>query len=147
MPKTSRAGSGCNDCSCKPSTQDILAPTLSHAQPAAGKRGFLQDLLAAAMAAVALPVTAAAPSTTGFQPPRRPGEAGKRYGMLVDLRRCIGCQACTVSCSMENLPPLGQFRTTVLQYEVQHAGNEDLPPAMQPACCRPAWKAAWAAPA
>ena len=31
---------------------------------------------------------------------------------------------------MENLPPLGQFRTTVLQYEVQHAGNEDLPPAM-----------------
>ncbi|MCO5338215.1 sulfate reduction electron transfer complex DsrMKJOP subunit DsrO [Delftia tsuruhatensis] len=130
MPKTSRAGSGCNDCSCKPSPQDILAPTLSHAQPAAGKRGFLQDLLAAAMAAVALPVAAAAPGTTGFQPPRRPGEAGKRYGMLVDLRRCIGCQACTVSCSMENLPPLGQFRTTVLQYEVQHAGNEDLPPAM-----------------
>lgn len=130
MPKTSRAGSGCNDCSCKPSTQDIPAPTLSHAQPAAGKRGFLQDLLAAAMAAVALPVAAAAPGTPGFQPPRRPGEASRRYGMLVDLRRCIGCQACTVSCSMENLPPLGQFRTTVLQYEVQHAGNEDLPPAM-----------------
>lgn len=130
MPKTSRAGSGCNDCSCQPSSQDIPAPTLSHAQPVAGKRGFLQDLLAAAMAAVALPVAAAAPGTPGFQPPRRPGEAGRRYGMLVDLRRCIGCQACTVSCSMENLPPLGQFRTTVLQYEVQHAGNEDLPPAM-----------------
>lgn len=130
MPKTSRAGSGCNDCSCKPSSQDIPARTAAHAQPAAGKRGFLQDLLAAAMAAVALPVAAAAPGTPGFQPPRRPGEAGRRYGMLVDLRRCIGCQACTVSCSMENLPPLGQFRTTVLQYEVQHAGNEDLPPAM-----------------
>ena len=52
------------------------------------------------------------------QPPRRPGMAGKRYGMLVDMRKCIGCQSCTVSCSLENQPPVGQFRTTVLQYEV-----------------------------
>ena len=49
--------------------------------------------------------------------PRRPGMAGKRYGMLVDMRKCIGCQSCTVSCSLENQPPVG-FRTTVLQYEV-----------------------------
>ena len=60
MPKTSRAGSGCNDCSCKPSSQDIPAPTLSHAQPAAGKRGFLQDLLAAAMAERVKPLAIAA---------------------------------------------------------------------------------------
>ena len=38
--------------------------------------------------------------------------------MLVDMRKCIGCQSCTVSCSLENQPPVGQFRTTVLQYEV-----------------------------
>ena len=49
--------------------------------------------------------------------------AGKRYGMLVDMRKCIGCQSCTVSCSLENQPPVGQFRTTVLQYEVARPGR------------------------
>ncbi len=92
------------------------------------KRGVLRALLGlvgAAAAAAASPAGAA----IGSQPPRRPGAEGKRYGMLVDIRRCIGCQACTVSCSMENLPPLGQFRTTVLQYEVASA-TPGAPPAM-----------------
>src|SRR5690625_6538733 len=48
--------------------------------------------------------------------------------MVIDLRKCIGCQACTVSCSVENLPPIGQFRTTVLQYEVEN--YDDGQPAM-----------------
>jgi tetrathionate reductase subunit B len=37
----------------------------------------------------------------------------KHWGMLVDLRRCIGCQACTVSCKAENDVPLGVFRRRV----------------------------------
>ena len=35
------------------------------------------------------------------------------WGMLVDLRRCIGCQACTVACKAENGVPLGVFRRRV----------------------------------
>ena len=35
------------------------------------------------------------------------------WGMLVDLRRCIGCQACSVSCKAENDVPLGVFRRRV----------------------------------
>ena len=97
------------------------APSIASA-PAPAKRGFLQGLIAAAMVAVAAPAAAlpglTLPGAAGFQPPRRPGQEGKRFGMLVDMRKCIGCQACTVSCSVENLPPSGQFRTTVLQYEV-----------------------------
>lgn len=81
------------------------------------RRGFLKEMLGLGAAATVIPI-APAEAAMGAQPPRRPGEAGKRYGMLVDLRKCIGCQACTVSCSLENQPPLGQFRTTVLQYEV-----------------------------
>lgn len=46
------------------------------------------------------------------------GNARHHWAMLIDLRKCIGCQACTVSCSVENQAPIGQFRTTVLQYEI-----------------------------
>ena len=102
-------------------------------QSTPSKRGFLQNLLGAAIAAAALPVAAATSAPLpqlgmGGQPPRRPGIVGKRYAMVVDMRKCIGCQACTVSCSMENLPPIGQVRTTVLQYEVGQATGG--PPAM-----------------
>ena len=51
--------------------------------------------------------------------------------MIIDLRRCIGCQSCTVSCTLENDTPLGEFRTTVNQYEVtdseKHINNLLLP--------------------
>ena len=38
---------------------------------------------------------------------------GKRYGMVIDLRRCVGCMSCQVSCKMENDVPLGVFRSWV----------------------------------
>ncbi len=41
------------------------------------------------------------------------------WGMLVDVRRCIGCQACTVACIQENAVPEGSFRTVVSTYSVQ----------------------------
>jgi tetrathionate reductase subunit B len=65
------------------------------------------------------------------------GDKNKRYAMVVDLRRCVGCQACTVACTIENQPPLGQFRTTVNQYEVSDADNLDSPAAyfMLPRLC------------
>ncbi len=94
----------------------------------AGKRGFLKGLLGLSATATVIPITPVQ-AGIGTQPLRRPGEQGKRYGMLVDMRKCIGCQACTVSCSMENLPPLGQFRTTVLQYEIDQT-DKSVPSAM-----------------
>ena len=93
-------------------------------KPLSGKRGFLKGLLGLSATATVIPI-APAEAAIGQQPARRPGMAGKRYGMLVDLRKCIGCQACTVSCSVENLPPIGQFRTTVLQYEVDFKGSPE----------------------
>jgi tetrathionate reductase subunit B len=44
-----------------------------------------------------------------------PDESKERHhwGMVVDLRRCIGCHACTVACKSENNMPPGVFRTWV----------------------------------
>lgn len=36
-----------------------------------------------------------------------------RWAFLVDLRRCIGCRACTIACKAEYNVPLGAFRTIV----------------------------------
>jgi Fe-S-cluster-containing dehydrogenase component/formate-dependent nitrite reductase membrane component NrfD len=38
---------------------------------------------------------------------------GRRFGFVIDQRRCIGCHACTVACKSENEVPLGKFRTWV----------------------------------
>ncbi|WP_227937618.1 4Fe-4S dicluster domain-containing protein [Alkalihalobacillus deserti] len=44
----------------------------------------------------------------------------KQYGMLIDLRRCAGCHACTVACKSEHNVPLGSFRTRVESIETGH---------------------------
>ncbi len=57
--------------------------------------------VAAGTAAGVLPQAARAAGT----PPR--------WAMVMDLRKCIGCRACTVSCKAENDVSLGRFRTVV----------------------------------
>ena len=44
----------------------------------------------------------------------------KRYGMAVDTRRCVGCNACVISCKTENGLPAGGFRDWITT-EVQGA--------------------------
>lgn len=43
--------------------------------------------------------------------------AKPRFGMLMDVRRCIGCHACTVACKTENRVPIGVWRTQIRYYE------------------------------
>lgn len=73
--------------------------------------------------------------TAGFAMPARAAEsAGQHWAMLVDTRRCIACQACTMACSMENVSPEGEFRTVVATYAVTSAqGNTGL--AVLPRLC------------
>jgi len=40
-----------------------------------------------------------------------------RYGMVIDLRKCIGCHTCSVACKRENAVPLGVWRSWVKQIE------------------------------
>ncbi|HWI83728.1 sulfate reduction electron transfer complex DsrMKJOP subunit DsrO [Ramlibacter sp.] len=90
-----------------------------HPQPS--RRSFL----------AALPVV-----TAGLAAPtaRAGQDAPPHWGMLIDTRRCIGCQACTISCAMENALPEGQFRTTVATYAVR-TGNGAAAVSMVPRTC------------
>lgn len=40
-----------------------------------------------------------------------------KWAMVMDVRRCIGCHACTVGCKAENEVPLGVWRTHIRAYE------------------------------
>ena len=43
--------------------------------------------------------------------------SGKRYAMVIDVRRCVGCHACSVACKSEFKVPLGVWRSWVKQVE------------------------------
>lgn len=50
-------------------------------------------------------------------------DSGKRYAMLFDLRKCIGCHSCAVACKSENDVPLGVWRSWVKKTEKGHFPN------------------------
>ena len=41
-----------------------------------------------------------------------------RYGMVVDLKKCVGCNACAVACKSEHNAPTGILLTAVLEKEM-----------------------------
>ncbi|MES9828013.1 MAG: 4Fe-4S dicluster domain-containing protein [Candidatus Thiodiazotropha sp.] len=61
--------------------------------------------------------TAAAVGAATLATPRVSLEAAQskapRWAMVMDLRRCIGCRACTVACKSENDVSLGRFRAVI----------------------------------
>ncbi len=68
-------------------------------------------------------VTAVGAASRAVAANRPMGDEQHRWAMVVDLRKCIGCQACTVACTMENVVPPGKFRTIVSTYEIQLEGE------------------------
>lgn len=49
-----------------------------------------------------------------------------RYAMVIDLRKCVGCNACTVACKQEHATPAGVYWSKVLQYEAGSYPNARL---------------------
>lgn len=42
-----------------------------------------------------------------------PKAKGKRFGMVIDLRKCFGCHACSVACKAQQDVPLGVWRSWI----------------------------------
>jgi len=60
-------------------------------------------------------------------------ESERRWGMVIDLRRCVGCHACTISCVAENKLPPGVVYRPVLDQEIGTYPN--VTRRFMPRCC------------
>lgn len=49
--------------------------------------------------------------------------AERRWGMVLDLRKCVGCNACTVACKAENKTPPGVTYHVVIVEEIGRYPN------------------------
>ena len=61
-----------------------------------------------AFGAVGGAVAAKAAVASATTPPRK-----HHWGMVIDTKRCIGCEACVVACKIENQTPPGVYYTIV----------------------------------
>lgn len=57
-------------------------------------------------------------STAGYDPARH------RWGMTIDIDKCIGCGNCVQACEQENNVPKGHFRTWIERYQVDPVNPE-----------------------
>ncbi|UJF17340.1 4Fe-4S dicluster domain-containing protein [Vibrio sp. SS-MA-C1-2] len=72
-----------------------------------------------ALGAAAVQATSVMAKTGNKNTPNTQKTSNHHWGMVIDLRKCIGCQACTVACKIENNAPVGKFRTWVSDIEVK----------------------------
>ena len=78
--------------------------------PDISRRQFLGSAGVAAVGTAALATPGISQAATEASVPR--------WGMVMDLRRCIGCRACTVACKSENNVSLGRFRAVIQEKTV-----------------------------
>jgi molybdopterin-containing oxidoreductase family iron-sulfur binding subunit len=86
------------------------------------RRDFLQQ---AAVVAGSATLAAAAGGCVPQFLIKKPVSAtvGTQWGMIVDLKKCVGCRSCTVACKAENHTPPGIFYNVVLEEETGEYPN------------------------
>ena len=92
------------------------------------KRGVTVAGAAAVTAAGASNLDAAAPEARATEDPwaerMKAPDDGKRYGWLVDTRRCFGCHACEVACKAENDVPLGDYIRQTIYHDFERTDGQ-----------------------
>lgn len=81
-----------------------------------GRRGLIAAIAAGGATAVAAMSTSAVrASASSIIASDKDSDTKNhvQYGMVIDVRRCIGCHACTVACKSENDVALGENRSWV----------------------------------
>ena len=53
-----------------------------------------------------------------------PPDDGKKYGWVVDTRRCFGCHGCEVACKAENDVPLGKFIRQTIYHDMERKSGQ-----------------------
>lgn len=111
------------------STDSSVGPPASSGDD---RRQFVKKTVAAAAGLAVIAGSAAgqeAPPKPKFLPEEqwrdrmKAPDDGKRYGWLVDTRRCFGCHGCEVACKAENDVPLGHFIRQTIYHDWERPGG------------------------
>ncbi len=135
LPSTTAQLDKCPSCKeVHPGGAEPAVPGHGRGAPAGmGRRGFLKALGATTAGAAIVPLLSgrrqaqAQAETSGPDP-------SKRWSMVIDLERCIGCHACTNICKAENNIPLGAYRDWVEEHELG-SGTHEARPYFVPKLC------------